>query len=101
MTLKDDGYAFFQPGQKLLEIVVIEKEKGTRDSIFQPTREDIREICHVHRFDFHKTMEMIEQKRPDVHTLMIDAEVYRKEYGICGHPLGHGDICKLPIGHHI
>jgi hypothetical protein len=71
------GAYFFKPDQELVMIMVVDTE-GRVHNEFEPTEVDIERICEEYNFNFGKTMEMIRNKAPDVHTLIIDAKVYRE-----------------------
>lgn len=70
------GYAFFEPGQELLELIVVSED--VRKSVLRPTEEDIRRACVEHDLDFEYTMSMVRTKKSDVHTMIIEVEKYRE-----------------------
>lgn len=79
MGLKSEGYAFFEPGHELVELLIHNKEAGveTRESIYEPTETDIAAVCKRYDLDFTRTMKLIKNKDPNVHTLIIDVQKYR------------------------
>lgn len=79
MGLKDEGFLFFKPDQELVELIII--EKYLRESIYQPNKDDIQRICREFDFNYDKLIELIREKLPNVHTLIIDAEIYRQNGG--------------------
>lgn len=83
MNLRDDGTAFFKPGDGLVELIVIDTDLNdgsqSRESIYHPTDSDIQRACAKYRFNYEHVSDLIEKRDPGVHTLFIDAAVYRAQ----------------------
>lgn len=78
MGLKDNGYVMFRPNNPLIELTVIDMEEGIRECVLSPDQIDIQRICTKFGFDFDYTMGLIENKGPDVHTMVIEVQKYRE-----------------------
>lgn len=78
MGIKDKGYAMFAPGDGLIELVVVDKYAGHRETVFSPRANDVLKICKEYGFDFDYTMGLIDGKNPDVHTMVIEVHKYRE-----------------------
>lgn len=88
MGIRDTGYSLWPfPGKEheypeLLEIVVYEDvlfgDGKTRESVYEPTREDIENLADQYGFDYNEIMDMIKRSDQKVwHTLLIDMPLYR------------------------
>lgn len=91
MGIKDSGYSLWPFTGKeyeyaeLLEIIVCEEVLfgggKTRESVYEPTREDIKNLADKYGFDYDEIMETIKSSDRKVwHTLLIDMPIYRSAH---------------------
>ena len=74
MPFKDNGYIEVRP----TELAWIEiHDADTRETIYEPTVEDIIDVCKRYGFDVEKTLDIIRKRNKDVYGILFDAEIYR------------------------
>lgn len=59
-------------------VIVDEISKGTRTTLWDVNSEELHSLCALHRFDYVEVMTLLSEQEPNVHTVMFDAEAFRK-----------------------
>lgn len=69
------GFHLWSPG----ELAWIEiKDGDSFESLPSPSREDLVHLCTRYDFDLEETMKVIDERNPDQHGIMIEAEKWRE-----------------------
>lgn len=78
MSLELNGFQFWVPGQQLVMLVIVDNRGEDRfyANYYNPTAEDIIRACNESGIPEEPILNMIAEKRPDVHTLFIDVKKY-------------------------
>lgn len=81
IPVEDD---FLNPGYRVMHkgeiayVIVRDEKTGEAEHLWQPTIQDISEMCYKYGFDFYKTHEVIYSSKPDIYGLMIEVHRFRK-----------------------
>lgn len=78
MSLELNGSQFWVPGQQLVMLVIVDTraEKNSYTNYYNPTTEEIIRACNETGIPHEPILNMIAEKRPDVHTLFVDVKKY-------------------------
>lgn len=81
MSLKNNGYTFWQEGQELVALHIIHQGAildGTSiETIYEPSMSEIEKAFEKYNLDVDKAMRIVRSMGKNHHTLFIDVEKFR------------------------
>jgi len=77
MGFDDSGYLEWRPG--LLAFVMVDDGEAV-ERLYNPTLEDLRDLCNRHNFPVDDTLRLIEDRDPSIEGFLFQADLYRKSF---------------------
>ena len=73
-----NGVCQWQPGPGLAWFHIVDQDNYVMEMLYDPTNEEIAEVCRRFDIDPIKILDLIRNKKPEVCGFLVDAQKYKE-----------------------